>query len=121
MVLTLLVTSSPTAPSPLVAAEIRIPFSYLRLIARPSILSSQRKLVASTRLAQAVSSSWSKALSKLHMRSRCSTGANASLAFPPTLWVGLSPVMNSGCSDSSSSSSCINLSYSASLIRTEFS
>ena len=85
MVFTLLVTSSPTTPSPRVAAETRLPFSYLKLIAKPSIFSSHRKLSASTRLAHAVSSSSSNALSKLHMRSRCSTGAKVSLALPPTL------------------------------------
>jgi len=36
------VTSSPTTPSPRVAADTSTPFSYRRLRARPSILSSHR-------------------------------------------------------------------------------
>ncbi len=42
MVLMFAVTSSPTAPSPRVAARVRRPFVYWRLMASPSIFSSQQ-------------------------------------------------------------------------------
>ena len=76
MVRTFAVTSSPVIPSPRVAADTKRPCSYLRLIANPSILGSQRKGPGPTLSAQARSSESSKALSRLSIGSRCSTGAN---------------------------------------------
>ena len=71
------VTSSPVRPSPRVRPRTSRPFSYSRLIASPSIFSSHRYEVGpssfSTRSTHAPSSSASKVLSRLSIRSRWST------------------------------------------------
>ena len=78
---TLLVTSSPTRPSPRVTPRVSTPSSYVREMARPSTLSSHRKSAFSapsrtSRACQDSSSSGLKALSRLIMRSRCSYASN---------------------------------------------
>ena len=69
IVFTFSVTSSPVTPLPRVNALTSSPFSYFKLIARPSTLSSHKYVGAfasfSTRSNQPVSSSASKTLSKL--------------------------------------------------------
>ena len=116
IVSTLAVTSSPVTPSPRVAARTRRPRSYSRATARPSILSSHRKLAPvppsrSMRAAQAESSSLEKALSRLCMRSRCSTGEKVAAKPPLTFWLGDSGVTRAGCAASIALSSPISSSY----------
>ena len=69
IVFTFSVTSSPVTPLPRVSALTSSPFSYFKLIARPSTLSSHKYVGAfasfSTRSNQPVNSSASKTLSKL--------------------------------------------------------
>ena len=69
MVLTFKVTSSPVVPLPRVNARVNRPFSNLRLIARPSTLSSHKYcgfgISFSTRSNQALNSARSKTLSRL--------------------------------------------------------
>ena len=99
MVRTFGVTSSPVRPSPRVAPRTSRPFSYTRLMASPSTLSSQRNAGCSislaTRSAQAFSSSGEKALSSDSIRSRWSTAANCEEMVPATFWVGESGVRSS--------------------------
>ena len=64
-VITFRVTSSPTLPSPRVAAETSLPFSYLRLMARPSIFNSQRNGPPPVFSSQLSRSSIEKTLSRL--------------------------------------------------------
>ncbi len=113
MVSTLWVMSSPVVPSPRVAARTSLPSRYSRLTARPSILSSvshagravSPSLVtpASALVIQASSSSREKTSSRLYIRCRCSTAANAAETSPPTSCVGESLATSSGCSASISS------------------
>ena len=69
IVLTFKVTSSPVTPFPRVSALTSSPFSYFKLMARPSTLSSHKYVGAlasfSTRSNQPMSSSVSKTLSRL--------------------------------------------------------
>jgi hypothetical protein len=115
------VTSSPVRPSPRVAPRISRPFSYVRLIARPSTLSSQMNCTGppasrSVRSAQAASSASSNTLSSDIIRSACSTGVNWVENVPPTFCVGESGVRSAGNSSSIASSSRSLWSNSASEI-----
>ena len=96
MTLAFSVTSSPMRPSPRVAARSNTPLRYTRANDRPSILSSVTYSGASTRCNHSSSSSSSKTLSRLSMRSRCSTFSNDDSTGAPTCWVGLSGVASSG-------------------------
>jgi len=103
MVRTLLVISSPVSPSPRVAALIKTPFSYNKLIAKPSSFTSQQYAISSsifnlsrTRLSKTKTSSVLNALSNDSMGTRCFISANADAALMPTRWVGESGVINSG-------------------------
>ena len=121
IVLMFAVTSSPTAPSPRVAARVRRPFVYWRLIASPSIFSSQQyttspPTAARTRLSKARISASSNAFCRLSMGERWRTFANCSEATPPTRCVGESAVMRSGRSSSMRRRSRISASNSASEI-----
>ena len=86
----------------------------------PSIFSSQHKGGSAPPQASAVrsihssSSSKSMALSSEYMRRSCTTGANCSLTYPPTLWVGEEAVTSSGCAASISRSSRMSESKAAS-------
>jgi hypothetical protein len=78
---TLLVTSSPTRPSPRVTPRVSTPSSYVSEMARPSTLSSHRKSAFSapsrtSRACQESSSSGLNALSRLIIRSRCWYASN---------------------------------------------
>ena len=119
---TFAVMSSPTRPSPRVAARVSRPFSYVSAHATPSIFSSHMNPSASppsprvTRSPQAFSSSSEKALSSDSIGARCSTGANRAVAgAAPTPCVGESGVISSGNASSSARSSRLSSSYSASL------
>ena len=122
MVLMFSVTSSPTLPSPRVAACTSIPFSYRMLIAKPSILSSQISCIGfalsrpfAARSPHARNSSISIALSRLVIGARWVTGANVVRVGAPTWAVGESRVIRLGCFASSAMSSRLSSSYSASL------
>ena len=116
------VTSSPMRPSPRVAAEVRIPRSYRRLIARPSILSSvsqrtSRPAAATVFSHHATSSSAEKTLSRLSMRSACVIVSRPVFSADPTVCVGESCARSTGCAASISSSRCIHASYVGSSTR----
>ncbi len=105
----LIVTSSPTRPSPRVAAEVSTPSSYRRLMASPSIFNSVsqrtgRPADACALRHQSRSSSSLKTLSRLSIRSACSTGANIDDSAAPTERVGESWPCSSGWKRSISSS-----------------
>ncbi len=90
-------------------------------MASPSIFSSQTKAVSSgiclaSRSAQAWSSSGLKALSRLIIGTRWTTGANRVEGAAPTVEVGDSGTTRSGCSASMARSSRTRASYSASAI-----
>jgi len=109
----LTVTSSPMRPSPRVAAEVRTPSSYRSEMARPSILSSVsqrtgRPAEASAFVHHSRNSSGENTLSRLSIRSACSTGANIDDSAAPTVCVGESWPCSSGCARSMASSSCIH-------------
>src|SRR5680860_596311 len=70
----------------------------------------------STRAAHATSSAALKALSRLNMRSRCSTAAKSVENDAPTCWVGLSGVRSSAYWSSRSLSRRTSSSYSPSLM-----
>ena len=82
----LAVTSSPLYPSPLVAAWIRMPFSYLREIAKPSNLSSAAYSISVSskpslqRRSKAMASLFSRALLSESIGTTCFTSVNKLLA-----------------------------------------
>ncbi len=71
---------------------------------------------ALVRSAQVLSSSTSKALPRLSIRTRCSTSAKSVLRGAPTFWVGESWVTSAGWDSSMPTSSRMRVSYSASEI-----
>jgi len=108
----LTVTSSPISPSPRVAPRTNAPFSYVRLIARPSILGSSTNATGSpvSRRFAMSSAHLSSASSVVTFSSepialRCCTFWNFSDGGAPTRCVGESGVTSSGCSSSSATSS----------------
>ena len=123
MVLMFSVTSSPTFPSPRVAACTSTPSSYRMLMARPSIFSSQIRRMGCAlsnpfaALSPQACNSWiSIALSRLVIGARCVTGAKVVSAGAPTWAVGESSVIRLGYLASKAMSSRFSSSYSASLI-----
>ena len=108
IVRTLSVTSSPTSPSPRVAATARRPASYRRLIARPSNLSSAMystggASAASPRSRRTRASNFAAAPATVSVSVRidsigiaCRTGAKSVRAAPPTRCVGESGDRRSG-------------------------
>ena len=100
------VTSSPVVPSPRVATRTKCRCGKSRFTARPSIFSSVSHCGALPVRFRRSPRSWSARLaaprrktSSRHMRCRWVTGA-ASMASPPTSWVGESLAMRCGCSAS---------------------
>ena len=123
IVLAVSVTSSPTMPSPRVAARTSTPPSYSNEIASPSYFISQdrstgRPAAASTSSYQSISPPSSKTLLSDSMGAMCST-----LCLPPfesgaapTVLVGESCAATSGCDPSIPRNSAIRESNSASEI-----
>ncbi|AEH54705.1 hypothetical protein BCO26_2646 [Heyndrickxia coagulans 2-6] len=111
--------SSPIVPSPLVDPWTNKPFSYLSEIASPSIFSSHTysygsPAVSRTLRSKSRRSASLKAFARLSIGVSWTTLANPDKGSPPTLCVGESGVINSGCAFSISCSSRKSLSYSAS-------
>ena len=100
IVKTLFVMSSPTVPSPLVAAYLNTPFSYTSDTAKPSILSSHTYSVLPT----SFSTLWQNALisSSLNTSPKENIGVgcviflNSDITLVPTLDVGESSSFSSG-------------------------
>src|SRR6476659_6612455 len=121
MVRRLTVTSSPIWPSPRVAPRTKRPFSYVRLIASPSIFGSSTNATGaplsrrlSTSAAHLTIASSVVTFSSEPIGVRCSTFWNFDEAGAPTRWVGESGVTSSGCFSSSATSSSYARSYVAS-------
>ena len=100
MVLAFCVTFSPVTPSPLVPADINIPFSYFNTRVSPSILNSTTYLgffvYSLILLSKSLSSPAVKALLSDIITLSCLIGSNLLRAFPPTLLLGESGVLSSG-------------------------
>ena len=98
------VTISPIVPLPRVAPVTSTPFSYVRLTAVPSILSSaavaagarRRRPARAMRVSHSRSSSSSKALPSEIMGTRCACLASCPCGGAPTRCVGESSVRSSG-------------------------
>ena len=111
--------SSPITPFPLVAPYLNSPLSYVRPTDKPSILNSTTYSTSSftisvTLLSKSLKSESEYALDKLNIGILCFIWLNFSSAFPPTLLVGESTLLNSGFSSSSLINSFTKLSYSIS-------
>ena len=120
MVLIFSVTSSPTLPSPRVAALTNLPSLYLIEIAKPSIFNSHiySTLWSGTNFeilaSKSLKSSVENVLDKLNIGTLCVIFSNSSNTLSPTRCVGEFSNIYSGWFSSSFSNCLYNVSYSVS-------